>query len=92
MIEMTLDELLDAPLTLDALPENTPQGTSATVTACATPDADGRPCRVVVDQDGTCDLHGRPADPHRVTVGSAWDAEGNRTLTHSMWRCRSACS
>lgn len=87
--------------TLDALPTNMRAGRSATVTVCAEPDAApyGRPCRVlvgplvtgppgrttVVDEGGTCPRHGRPSNPQRVTVHSAWDTEGNRTMTHPMW-------
>lgn len=78
------------PLTLAALPENTRAGTSQTVTVCAEPDAApyGIPCWNLVLRDGTCPEHGTPRNPQRVTVPSAWDAEGNRTMTHSMWRCR----
>lgn len=90
---LSIDELLDAPRTLDSLPHNMQAGTSRTVGVCATPDIEpgalvGPPCRVLLDAEGRCAVHGEPADPHRVTVHSAWDAEHNRTMTHSMWKRR----
>ncbi len=74
--------------TLDALPTNMRAGSEVTVTVCAEPDARpfGRPCRVVLDARGACARHGQPNDPQRVTVPAAWDVEGNRTMTHPMWR------
>ena len=93
MRPLSVSELLDAPTTLASLPHNIPAGQAVTVTVCATPiriedSPFGRPCWIVLDEHGACAVHGQPGEPHRVTVGSAWDGEGNRTMTHSMWRCR----
>lgn len=89
---LDFDEWINAPRTLDSLPENMRAGTSRTVNVCAEPITQpgwpfGPPCRVVLSE-GRCAVHGQPRDPHRVTVYSAWDIEGNRTMTHSMWKCR----